>query len=646
MVKKQFVNTKYANAVLLIAILLIAIFLRLYKFFDIPFTHDEFSALFRTNFNSFSSLIKFGVIPDGHPAGIQVFLYYYIKLFGSSPWVVKLPFVIMGLLSVYLIYYVSKIWFNITVGLINSAMFATLQFTVVYSQIARPYISGLFFCLLLVLFFTRLVKTPQTKFYINAAGFIVSAALCSYNHHFSLLMAAIIGLSGLFFIDKKYLVKYILAGIIVMILYLPHLPILLLQLKQGGVTWLFTPRYRFIAQYLGYCFNYSSLVYFVVLIVFVYGIVKAKSYNYNLKTFLLFAVWCSLPYLIAFYYSRHAVTVLQFSVLIFSFPFLLFVLFGHIPQLKVGINAIIVVLILSANIYSLVVTRHHYSIFYQSVYKQILIDNKAARQQNKNVLSIIDSHVPITNYYIDKYNFDTNFVCYTQKFKSHTCLLNYLENNYSNYDYLYFGALSGNNEISVPIIQRYYPKIEWQKNYFGGTTYLFSKEQQTVVNPINHNSFENVDNNWHQVNQLNIIDTIIYQGKHSYFIDSLTEWGPTFVHLLKPLYKNQNNFIDISVKVLNNKKLNNVLLCAQIMNGQNSHYFGALPVGSFKHITNNSKWVTAQYSVKLSDIDLNYKNLELKVYIWNRDKTNIIIDNFEINLRQGNELVYSLTEKF
>ena len=49
---------KLSNKVALLFILVLASALRFYKLDLIPFTHDEFSALFRTQFDSLSELIK------------------------------------------------------------------------------------------------------------------------------------------------------------------------------------------------------------------------------------------------------------------------------------------------------------------------------------------------------------------------------------------------------------------------------------------------------------------------------------------------------------------------------------------------------------------------------------------------------------
>ena len=136
------------DTIILLFILLLGTVLRIYRLQDIPFTHDEFSALFRTRFDNFADLISQGVKNDGHPAGIQVFMYYWVRLFGEGEVAVKIPFIISGILSIYLIYRLGKEWFNPLVGLISGAFVSCLEYTIMYSQIARPYISGLMLVLM------------------------------------------------------------------------------------------------------------------------------------------------------------------------------------------------------------------------------------------------------------------------------------------------------------------------------------------------------------------------------------------------------------------------------------------------------------------------------------------------------------------
>ena len=72
-----------------------------YNFFDLQYTYDELSALNRLEYNSFNELIQKGVMPDAHPALIQVFLYYYALLFGTIEWLIKLPFILLPVFQLF-----------------------------------------------------------------------------------------------------------------------------------------------------------------------------------------------------------------------------------------------------------------------------------------------------------------------------------------------------------------------------------------------------------------------------------------------------------------------------------------------------------------------------------------------------------------
>lgn len=117
-----------SNKLILFGVLVVAAVLRLYGFHELPYTHDELSALFRLSFGSFNELIEHGVKVDGHPAGVQVFLYYWVALFGEQAWKIKLPFALLGIGSVALVYAIGKKWFTHSVGLYSATFLAGLTF--------------------------------------------------------------------------------------------------------------------------------------------------------------------------------------------------------------------------------------------------------------------------------------------------------------------------------------------------------------------------------------------------------------------------------------------------------------------------------------------------------------------------------------
>ena len=63
-------SNKTFDLILVGVIILVAAVLRLWKLGQVPFMHDEFSALLRTRFDNFHDFIQQGVMPDSHPIGL------------------------------------------------------------------------------------------------------------------------------------------------------------------------------------------------------------------------------------------------------------------------------------------------------------------------------------------------------------------------------------------------------------------------------------------------------------------------------------------------------------------------------------------------------------------------------------------------
>jgi uncharacterized membrane protein len=342
-----------SNNLIVLFLLIIGAIFRFYGFPNIPFTYDELSAWGRTDYSSFSQLINEGVRDDGHPALIQVFLFYWRKIFGDSEGSFKFPFLLMGIASIYLVFLIGKKWFNETAGILSATFITVLQYTVMYSQIARPYISGLFLSLLMVNSWTNFVFGKREK--KSLVGFIIYATLACYDHYFSLLFALIVGCSGYFFLPRKEWREYTAAGLIVFVLFIPHLGITRDQLKIGGVGgWLAAPNRYFFGNYLNYVFDFSWWVKGLVILLFVLSFFfLSQEWKQKNKIRIICVFWFLSPIIIGYLYSKYRNPLLQYSVLIFSFPYLLLFLFSFFRNLKPLIQFGLVVLILIVGSYSL-----------------------------------------------------------------------------------------------------------------------------------------------------------------------------------------------------------------------------------------------------------------------------------------------------
>ena len=371
-------SSKTIDLILLGVIMVVAAVLRLWKLGQVPFMHDEFSAMTRLGFDSFRDLIQQGVAPDAHPAGVQVFLYYWAKVFGWNAFWVKLPFVLMGIGSIYLIYIIGRQWFNRKVGLFSAAFFAVSEFTVFYSQLARPYSAGLFFVLLQVYFWNRVlfdVKKPSLRLWI---GFALSSWLAAMMHAFSIAQAGLVFLTGLFFLPKERRKAYWLSGWGALLLFSPNLPIFYRQLfLNGGVGgWLSAPKSSFLLDFLQYTMNYDYLFIFatgiLVILPFIVGHYKRQSAPMRWVG----VAWFVVIFLLAFVYSLVREPIIQFSTLLFCYPFLIITAFSFFKSRTLAPvqTVVAVIFLLFIGFVSLINTRQYYRNMYHQGYDQIAVE--------------------------------------------------------------------------------------------------------------------------------------------------------------------------------------------------------------------------------------------------------------------------------
>lgn len=234
-------------------------------------------------------------------------------------------------------------------------------------SIARPYISGLFFTLLMVLYWSKyFFKGNKIR---HLVLFVIFASLSTYNHHFSLLFAAIVGLSGLWFVNAKNRVQYLFSGIVILVLYIPHLFISYSQLVQvgsGGIGgWLNKPGPYYLFEFLDWLFHFSPIVWFTMIGVWLFAIYTKGDMTQPpdaAKKRKVLLLWFFLPLIIGYAYSVGVSPVLQYSMLIFSTPYLFILFFSVVKDISPTRASLLVVLVLFVNIISLVWVRQYYKL--------------------------------------------------------------------------------------------------------------------------------------------------------------------------------------------------------------------------------------------------------------------------------------------
>ncbi len=634
------------NHLLLLFILITGTLLRVWHLKEIPLTHDEFSVIFRTGYDSFAELIEEGVKVDVHPAGVQVFMNYWVGLFGESPVAVKIPFILFGLFSILLVYRLGAEWFNPSVGLLTATFVACLEYTVMYSQIARPYMSGLFFSLLMVYGWQRYLFYPGKSPLTWLILYVIASAICAYNHYFSLLFAAIVGVTGLFFISRRRFISYAAAGAAIFGLYIPHLSIFFHQFREKGVEgWLGKPDNDFIFDYIGYIFHFSPLVYVMVALIVVAGI-RMQRRGGLLKSKYLYVslAWFILPILIGFFYSRYVNAVLQYSGLIFTFPYFLFLVFGNLPDLRKPVKILAVPLVSLVLILTLICGRQYYSLFYQSRFKHLILDTEETIQGygRDSCLVVMDSHKKISDYYykaldirFDHYNYDD--------FPSRKEFIGLVKN--AEKPYLSLGVDS-RTDLALPgIIMQYFPGMVLKKDYFGGNYYLFSRSEGNgdYILFTSPDGFSGQGPGWSPVKDTFLVDSAGIDGSPAYLMTVDQEFSPTFSYPLGDLVNRKSDMIDVSVNVRNRDSLNQSLLVLEIRGKRGlikwtaSHFPGYDP--------GEGGWYSVHHTFRTTQ-NPRRQNLRVNVYIWNRGKSDFLCHNFIVQSRKGNPVLYGLLEKF
>ena len=459
--------------IVFVALLFIFCFLLFYSFDQIGFSNDELSAYTRCQYNGFNELIENGVIPDGHPAGVQVFLFYYIKYISDTDWVIKLPFVFFALLSFVLLYLIAVKFYNKQVAYLCLVFFMFSAFILSHSTTARPYSLGVF----LNLYLFYLLLNSQEKTRIKKLDLILITLISSlsfYTHYFSFLQSIFVWLffvfyNFAFFIKHKMYVYFIIACL----LFLPHSQITFIQLQYKGLGWLQAPHFSFIKEFIFYYGNKNYFVFTLVLLFLGLSIFKLKT---PLKTNLLLLFLFVIPYLILHVYSVVVAPVLQYPALIFSLPFLILFMCSWALQLNKKVALITISISSIVWLYSLLFdfnylskkTHNPFTLFIKQAY-QVISKNKDVElywKGNKNYLS----------YYQNRFKPKLN-IHYTdtiQHFKT------------TQTKYIFCNQLDPNH---IWLINDDYPYIKEKTEKFLYSSYLFSKEIEVEKSVINKDTF-------------------------------------------------------------------------------------------------------------------------------------------------------------
>ncbi|HNQ12091.1 MAG TPA: glycosyltransferase family 39 protein [Bacteroidia bacterium] len=630
-----------SDRIVLVLILVLATLMRFYEYAAFSFFNDELSALTRLRFDNFSDLISQGVRIDGHPAGVQVFLYYWVKIFGWSEASVRFPFVLAGVISLFLFYRLAKMWFGPNTAILSLAVFCFLEYTILYSRIARPYSPGLMFSLLMLNGWTSylfgsswLQRTYALHKFLGLPLFTLSAIACMYLHYFSFLFMVIVALCGLFYVGKEKLKSYLLAGIVIILAALPHAEIFLFQFSVGGVGgpdgWLGVPKADALWSHLYYAFNESFLVIVLIAVslfysIYAYGdqIKWNKFHSFSLLFFIL-------PFFIAYIYSVRINPVLQNSVLLFSFPCLLLFLFSFYP---VQVNRTLLITfagVLSiATMGSTIKEKQFYSKEHFGVFKELAeaMQLKGEQLGFDNITYSVNVNGNFyIDYYLDKVDKDKRIKVSNYKVNEETHVVTFqkmLEVSTTKYFMHSWSNIYNPFELDRMIRSRY-PFVADFGKHFNSAWVLYSNDSSDQKYNVQRVRF------FDSFDQPFTIDALLIQKEmdNSFVQLDGVEYGPTLNIPCNNLFDHDTTYISVNLKAKMESKASELLVVFSIEKDGQSLFWRGVDVSERVNKTDSFSSIYAATELR-GKYD---SDAVLKVFVWNKAKQQISIDDFEVEI--------------
>lgn len=616
----------------LIIVVLAAAATRLLLYNTWSFSNDELSALSRLDFDSLGKLIQHGVRTDGHPALVQVLLYYWTSIAGTSEAMVRLPFVISGIFAVVLTYLLAKKWFGKSAAMMASLTLALLEFPVLYSQLARPYSIGLLFVMTSAyLWDILLFRNRNNKWWIaSLAG--ISYALAMYTHYFSFLAILIMGVTGLFFLNRKTYKTYLFSGVLATLLFAPHIPVTLHHLTIGGVGgWLAKPEPWWLLTHLKYVFNDSWWLMAVLMSTGIFALNRQIRENGWKKYHTLAILIFGLLFLTGFLYSFFINAVIQHSTMLFGLPFLLMFVFSGWSQIKnqkLVLGVVTILLIIPpwgiSNFYG----QQHFGDF-KGVAKNFSEWNQLAGKHNTT--NILYANDP---WYIKFYMKDDS-VHFDYVFHNQSGEIDSLATNpdFGSTPHALFAWTKPYRKQVVDVIRSRYPHIMKDENYGDlSRATLFSKTPGKSYDTLYRKTYKLIKHIYMDFDSLNELvetnqdsfktlgDEPCYQADKKYNLTCKTS--------LKAIGTPVKE-VEITGKLRAPDKLQKAsVTCSMGPAKGKKKVWRNIPLRWFQKDT--AQWHSFVFTPEIkSDMDAND---QLTLFFWNPDKEKLFIDNLSIKL--------------
>ena len=626
-----------------LALLLLAAVLRFWDLPDLPYTHDEISALVRI-YPSLWETIERGVIElDTHPPGVQVFEWVWTKLFSMQEPDVKLPFIAMSLASLFLLYRFALAWTGPAPALLLTVLMATLQYNVMYGQIARPYAAGLFTTALLADQLTRYLAFGHRKALV---GIGIAALLSAYTHHFALMLAGLMAVTGLLLAKPTQRKAYLMMCGVVVLLYLPNVPIFFKQLGLGGLSeWLAPPGADWLSHYAWYIAHCSvALSGFLVIIITLAAFLHIREGHGRGPLLAVLLTWGLVPLIVGLAYSIYRAPVIQYSVVLFSFPYVELNLFSRQCSLERRATIALCSLVSFTAVHTLVSTRLHYALFYTSKYETIIHEGQEAVAVfgNDGATVLIDAPDHVIRFYLGLWKVDPATFPYAQLQDGTIGRLDTLLQASRGRVVLY-GQSNGARPENIALIQQHFPYLRERRDLVDGQTFLFADtpgyitwfDRDTVASVTPDHAL----GSWGIAAELPLVSDST--GRPLAWDYSGRDFGIDITMALDTLALDPQEQLEVIAQVEGFDEVADAAIIVDVKAGDSTVFYRG---GDMRPLLRGAGSTSLIVAMRPVDAGTGNGPVVLKAYVYNRNKAPLRVKRIDVLRRRANPIVYGTLE--
>lgn len=294
-------NNKQINFYILLLLVALSFVVRVLYITANPISNDEPFTIFNSqqNLNDLFHLFAHENNPPLH----FILLHFWMKLFGTSAFSVRLLSTVFGALTVIPIFKIGNEFFTRKVGIITSLLFCFSTLHIEEAHDARVYTTLVFLVVLSYYFFLKILKDQKDRY--SKIAYTITLILMLYSHYISgVVLVSQFVVTVFSKPDKWKKIKSVFVGqLISVIVFLPFLKVFIYRISQTtqNESWVPKPTIASLFNLIRQFFNQPVVAILAILSLIGFLIVRfSKSKQVNKSTSDTLLMWFIIPYFLVF----------------------------------------------------------------------------------------------------------------------------------------------------------------------------------------------------------------------------------------------------------------------------------------------------------------------------------------------------------